>query len=560
MRFIILFTAFLCAVFSTEVFARNPSDGLIYCSESNITSMNPQRYAISTMASSISYAIYDRLLSMDPKTKNVTNGLGSLDYITDNGHTFVFRIAKNIKFQYNGHFVPTRDLNAYDVAFTFDRLINPKNPFYRPKTDFPFFLRNEISDLLVSVEVLNKNQVAFHLSKATSQLLPFLASDNSVILSKEYADTILAKKLPVDTLDFEAIGTGPFMQRNFIRERYARLIPFNEYHEEKARLPMLVLTHSSQTNKRLTQLFTGECHVITNPTPSQLTFLEKDSENIKIIQRDSMIGTFLIFNTKHSLLSSKLNRRAIASFINLSQMKNMVFFGHGHLLSEITKQNNKKAEKLLKKINTPKPYPQPYYNEDYLASAQTIAPLSRDDVQNALMQLQKEELEVFVFEKNTTGINDNIRIAQIIKSNLEKQGIKVNISNFRGASGLTRLKNGRFDMAIINVFSDYDSMMQPLVSCKKVLHSSQGASGYYQNFSGWCNKHIDELYEEISVLGDSPEAISHQNEINFLLSTEMPVIPLIYTLNKFVAVSRVHGTESTPHGGISFIHAYMEDK
>jgi ABC-type transport system substrate-binding protein len=558
MRYFLLFIAFYLATAGNVAYAQKPSNGLIYCSESNITSMNPQRYAISTMASSISYAIYDRLMTMDPSTKNVTEGLGSLDYISDNGKTYVFRIAKHIKFQFNKYFTPSRDLNAYDVAFTFDRLINKENPFYRSRSEFPFFLRNDISDLLIKVEAINNNQVAFHLKQPTSQLIPFLASDNSVILSKEYADTILNKKLPKDTLDFDAIGTGPYMQKSFTRERFARLVPFRSYHGQTAKLPMLVLTHSSQTNKRLTQLFTGECHVITNPTPSQLTYLEKLSKDINIIQRDSMIGTFLIFNTKRQPFSTKLTRRAIASMIDLNQMKNMVFFGHGRLLSEINKLQNIKVKKVLQDSKNKTPYPQPAYFGKYNSELPVVAPISRDNFLDALMILQKNEIEVSVFEKNTTGINDDIRIAQIIKSDLEKQGIKVNISKFRGNTGIYRLKNGNFDMAIINVFADYDTMIQPLVGCKKPI-IAHGSNGFYQNFTGWCNQELDDLYDESSILEGSPEFYTNQNSINAILSEQMPVVPLIYTLNKFVAVSSVKGTESTPHGGISFIHAYMEN-
>ena len=54
----------------------NTQKGLIYCSESDIYSMNPQRYALSTTASTISYAVYDRLLTMNPDTKDVGPGIG----------------------------------------------------------------------------------------------------------------------------------------------------------------------------------------------------------------------------------------------------------------------------------------------------------------------------------------------------------------------------------------------------------------------------------------------------------------------------------------------------
>ena len=96
-------------------------DSLIYCSEKNISHMNPQRHQISSMASSISFAVYDRLLSIDPQTKSTRSSIGTLEKIYQNDTVYVFNIAKDISFQSNQFFTPTRKLNAEDVAFSFDR-------------------------------------------------------------------------------------------------------------------------------------------------------------------------------------------------------------------------------------------------------------------------------------------------------------------------------------------------------------------------------------------------------------------------------------------------------
>ena len=66
----------LLLTLSTKADGAEP-EGLLYCSESNITSTNPQRYGISTTASSLSYALYDRLLYMNPETKKISPGIAS---------------------------------------------------------------------------------------------------------------------------------------------------------------------------------------------------------------------------------------------------------------------------------------------------------------------------------------------------------------------------------------------------------------------------------------------------------------------------------------------------
>ena len=83
-------------------------DSLIYCSEKNISHMNPQRHPISSMASSISFAVYDRLLSIDPQTKSTRSSIGTLEKIYQNDTVYVFNIAKDISFQSNQFFTPTQ--------------------------------------------------------------------------------------------------------------------------------------------------------------------------------------------------------------------------------------------------------------------------------------------------------------------------------------------------------------------------------------------------------------------------------------------------------------------
>lgn len=547
---------FICC---TSPILAAPAKGLLYCSESNITSTNPHRYGISTTASSLSYALYDRMLNMNPETKEITSGVAQLTKVSDDGKIYIFKLnKKNIPFHKNQIFMPTRLLNADDIAFTFDRMINPENPFYLAPTEFPFFNHSEISKLLVKVKALDKETVAFYLKEPTDDLLEFLASDNSVILSKQYADAILRNNLPTETIDTQAIGSGPYRLDKYAHERYIKLTPFPPYHGPKPKLPALVIIHSNFSNKRLTQIFTGECHVITNPTPAQIILLEKlNNEKIKILNRQNIIGTFLVLNTKSKPLDSSIKRRTLESLINLEEIKKMVYFGQGALHDEISMRIHGIANKQidsLKKV--------PYINNSFITNNQftnDIKPLTEEEKQAAIKELQKEQsINLYVFKINNLTIKSHIRIAQIIKSNLEEHGIKVNIKTYRTKKGLQRLRKGEFDMALVNVFSDYNNLIEPLVSCSHKEHFT--SNDYTHNFTGWCNPQLDKLFNIIRKNPSVTISVIVTSEIFNILEKELPIIPLIYSFNKFVTVSNVKGTEPTPYGGMSFINAYMEDK
>jgi peptide/nickel transport system substrate-binding protein len=43
--------------------------------------------------------------------------------------TYTFKLRKGVKFHSNAKFTPTRDFNADDVLFTFQRMADPNHPF-----------------------------------------------------------------------------------------------------------------------------------------------------------------------------------------------------------------------------------------------------------------------------------------------------------------------------------------------------------------------------------------------------------------------------------------------
>ena len=47
------------------------------------------------------------------------------------GLTYTFHLRPNVQFQTTDYFKPTRALNADDVVFTFDRMLNDNNPWHK---------------------------------------------------------------------------------------------------------------------------------------------------------------------------------------------------------------------------------------------------------------------------------------------------------------------------------------------------------------------------------------------------------------------------------------------
>ena len=100
---------------------------LVYCSEGSPENFTP---AINTTGTSFDAArpVYNRLTEFKRGTTDVVPGLAESWEVTDGGKTITFHLRKGVKFHALKDFKPTRDFNADDVLFSFDRQWKPDNP------------------------------------------------------------------------------------------------------------------------------------------------------------------------------------------------------------------------------------------------------------------------------------------------------------------------------------------------------------------------------------------------------------------------------------------------
>ena len=126
-------------------------------------------------------------------------------------------MRKGVKFHTTDYFKPTRNLNADDVLWSFQRQLDPKHPWHnKSTTGFPYFESMGFKDLLKSVEKTDDYTVVFTLTRPEAPFLPDLAMAFTSIYSAEYGDQLLKANKTAD-LNSKPIGTGPF-----IFQRYAK--------------------------------------------------------------------------------------------------------------------------------------------------------------------------------------------------------------------------------------------------------------------------------------------------------------------------------------------------
>ena len=228
-RFIRSLLMILCSGYLIACQPQHIPSGLVYCSEGNPESFNPQIVTLGTTIDATSHQIYDHLIEYDVTKGKVLPSLATGWSVSDDGKTYTFTLRKGVQFHQTKLFTPIREFNASDVLFSFNRIIKQSNPFhYVSNSGYPFFQGIDFQSLVASIDSPNPDTVIFHLNKIDASFLSNLASDFAVILSKEYADQLLAAGKP-EKIDQLAVGTGPFQLKQYLKNEYIRYQRNNNY-------------------------------------------------------------------------------------------------------------------------------------------------------------------------------------------------------------------------------------------------------------------------------------------------------------------------------------------
>ena len=95
----------------------------------NCTSRAPTGFSPALVMDGISYnassqQVYNRLVEFKRGSVDIEPGLAESWDISDDGLTYTFHLRKGVKFHANKEFTPTREFNADDVIFSFQRQLD----------------------------------------------------------------------------------------------------------------------------------------------------------------------------------------------------------------------------------------------------------------------------------------------------------------------------------------------------------------------------------------------------------------------------------------------------
>ena len=318
------------ALLATTMLAASGANAktLVYCSEGSPENFTP---AINTTGTSFDAArpVLNNLVEFTPGTTKVEPGLAESWEVSADGRTITFHLRKGVKFHsgVNG-FTPTRDFNADDVIWSFDRQWKPDHPYAKVSGGaYDYFNDMDMPKLLKSIDKVDDMTVKVTLNEPNAAILPNLAMDFASIESGEYADMLLKAGTP-EKIDQEPIGTGPFQFVNYQKDSVIRYKAFADYWAGKPKVDDLVFAITPDQTARWTKLQKNECQVMIGPNPADLPAMKKD-KNTNLLSQPGLNVAYWAFNVQKPPFDKKEVRQALAMAIDKKAILKDVYQGTG---------------------------------------------------------------------------------------------------------------------------------------------------------------------------------------------------------------------------------------
>ncbi len=534
-RFAVRLTSFIVAAAATagalmglsgRAAAQSPTKTLVYCSDASPAGFDPAQYTTSVENSAAAYTVYNRLVEFEHGGTKVEPGLAESWNISPDGRAYTFHLRHGVKFQTTSFFKPTREFNADDVMFTFERMRDANHPFRKAyPVSFPYFTDLRLDKSIEKIERIDDYTVRFELASVNAPFLSELAMPFTSILSAEYAQQLLnAGK--ASEMNNRPVGTGPFIFRDYTKDAAIRFDGNPDYWKPGiVRVRRLIFSITPDPGVREQKLKRNECQVMSYPRPADVASLKADPALQVPSQAGFNLG-YLAYNTTKKPLDSVDVRRALDMAIDKRAILADVYQGAGVIASH------------------PMPPTQWPYDESIGDAPRDVAKAKR--LLDSAGFKDGFELTLWAMPVQR-AYNPNARLmAEMIQADWAKIGVKAKIVTYEWGEYVKRAHAGEYDAMLIGWTGDNgdpDNWLGVLLGCSAV-----GGS----NFARWCYKPFDDLIVKARETTDTAERTKLYRQAQRMFADQRPFTPIAHSLVYQPLSQDVTGFKIDPFGPTQF--------
>ena len=500
----------------------------VYCSEASPEGFDPSPYTAGTTFDASAHPIYNRLTEFKKGTTEVEPGLAESWEVSEDGTEYTFKLRQGVKWQSNDRFTPTRDFNADDVIFSFQRQGDSAHPWhqYIPGITYEYYTSMDMPNLVKSIEKVDDYTVKITLNQPEAPFLANIAMPFASIVSKEYADTLEAAGAQED-LNNLPIGTGPFKFVAYQKDAVIRYQKNPDYWGTAPLIDDLIFAITPDSSVRLQKLKAGECHLMPYPSPADLDSIRAD-DSLKLDEQPGLNVGYLAYNTTVAPFDNPKVRKALNMAINKEAIIDGVFQG------------------AAEPAKNPIPPTMWSYNDSI-----------EDD------PYDPEAAKAMLEAEGVTGLSMNIwampvqrpympnarRTAELMQEDLSKVGVNAQIVSYEWGEYLSKSMEAGRDGAVILGWTgdngDPDNFLSVLLSCDS---AKEGGA----NRAFWCNEEFSDLLRQAKVTADPAERTKLYEQAQVVFKDQAPWLTIAHSTQYVPMSTKVSGFQMSPLGDFTF--------
>ena len=510
------------------------ASSLVFCSEGSPAGFDPGQYTTGTDFDAAAETVFNRLSQFERGGTAVVPGLATSWDVTPDGLTYTFHLRDGVKFHTTPYFKPTRNFNADDVLFTFNRMINKDDPFRKAyPTEFPYFTDMAMDTNITKIDKVDDHTVKFTLATVDAAFIQNLAMSFASIQSAEYAAQLLKQGKPED-INQKPIGTGPFVFKSYQKDSNIRYTGNKDYWKpEDVKIDNLIFAITTDASVRAQKLKKDECQITAYPRPADLAPLKADTK-LKMPDQAGFNLGYIAYNVmpkikgddKPNPLAELKVRQALDMAVDKKAIIDAVYQGAGQLAVNAMPPTQWSYDTTIKDA----PYD--------VAKAKEL--LKEAGV--------KEGTEITLWAMPVQRpYNPNAKLmAEMLQNDWKKIGINAKIVSYEWGEYIKRAKAGENGAMLIGWSGDNgdpDNWLGTLFGCDAVNGN---------NFAKWCDKPFDKLIHEAKETTDQAKRTELYKQAQHLLKDAVPMTPIAHSTVYQPMSVKVQDFKISPFGLNSF--------
>ena len=338
-----------------------------------------------------------------------------------------------------------------------------------------------------------------------------------------------------------AIGTGPFMEDEWISDEKLVLVRNDNYWGEAPKLEKITLKDIPDAGTRVMALEAGEIDMIIDAggvLPDDVSVIEANPE-LKVLTGAYPIGYYLAFNCLSSPFDNPDVRQAIQYAIDQESIVDDLLLGFG-----------KVAQSIITSDVTEWYYPGSEAVYDIELALETLAGAGWiDEDEDGVLEKDGEELAVIFLV--STSSNEQ-RIAEVIHGQLSQVGISVEIQV---------VDSGVYYDVIEEEEGHHILLLgYPFLGPNNVLYRSFHTTGDW-NLRGmfYDNPEMDELLDLAKRTTDQKARIDLYAEVQQIVGEDNPIIPLYEGVLINAVRTNIEGYRLHPNFVVNWADIYVSE-